>query len=63
MIGTLLDIPRKTKDHTKARLDLIDLTIKEHLQPTVAEDGQHFSIPRISYSNEKCSKGFVPKGS
>ena len=30
-IGTLLDIPRKTKDHTKARLDLIDLAIKERL--------------------------------
>lgn len=50
VIGTLLDIPGKTKDHTKARLDLIDLAIKEHLQPTCVEDGEHINIPRASYS-------------
>jgi len=31
VIETLLDIPRKAKDHTNACLDLIDLGLKEHL--------------------------------
>jgi len=40
VIGMLVDILGKSKDHTKAHLDLVDLGIKEHLQPHILDDGQ-----------------------
>ncbi|XP_076933271.1 uncharacterized protein LOC143599119 [Bidens hawaiensis] len=39
--GTLLDISGKSKDHPKARFDLLDLKIKEKLQPKLSDDGKH----------------------
>ncbi|XP_076913508.1 uncharacterized protein LOC143572168 [Bidens hawaiensis] len=36
--GTLLDISGKSKDHPKARFDLLDLKIKEKLQPKLSDD-------------------------
>jgi len=40
---------------------LIDLAIKEHLQPTVVEDGQHIGIPRASYSIGNAQKDLFLK--
>ncbi|TYK28247.1 uncharacterized protein E5676_scaffold600G00470 [Cucumis melo var. makuwa] len=36
LIGTLLDIPSKTKDGVKSRLDLVELNIRSELAPQVA---------------------------
>ncbi|XP_021775400.1 uncharacterized protein LOC110739246 [Chenopodium quinoa] len=39
VIGTLLDIPQKTKDHKSARRDLVKLNLMPELQPRELEDG------------------------
>ena len=56
VIGMLLDIPGKSKDHTKARLDLVDLGIKEHLQPYILDDGQHIKLPPAPFSMDNVGK-------
>ncbi|XP_048497954.1 uncharacterized protein LOC125496516 [Beta vulgaris subsp. vulgaris] len=38
LLGTLLDIKGKTKDHAKGRFDLMDLGFKEELHPQLADD-------------------------
>jgi hypothetical protein len=55
LIGTILNIPRKTKDTTKARLDLKDLGIKEELQ--FREDGDSCEMPNARYTLYKEKKG------
>jgi hypothetical protein len=51
LIGTILNIPGKTKDTTKARLDLKDLGIKEELQ--FREDGDSCEMPNARYTLSK----------
>jgi hypothetical protein len=51
LIGTILNISGKTKDTTKARLDLKDLGIKEELQFT--EDGDSCEMPSARYTLSK----------
>jgi hypothetical protein len=51
LIGTILNIPGKTKDTTKARLDLEDLGIKEELQ--FREDGDSCEMPNARYTLSK----------
>lgn len=49
VIGTLLDIPGKTKDHMKARKDLKDLNMMPELQPKRSEDGQCIEIAKSRF--------------
>jgi hypothetical protein len=51
LIGTILNTPGKTKDTTKARLDLKDLGIKEELQ--FREDGDSCEMPNARYTLSK----------
>lgn len=50
LIGTLLDIRGKSKDHTKARFDLLEMGIKEKLQPEFSSDGEQVFIHKACYS-------------
>ena len=50
LIGTLLDISGKTKDHTKARFDLLDLGIKKELHPKLSNDHKQVYLPKACYS-------------
>jgi hypothetical protein len=52
LIGTILNIARKTKDTAKSRLDLKELGIKEELQ--FIEDGE---MPVARYALSKDQKG------
>jgi hypothetical protein len=51
LIGTILNIVGKTKDTTKARLDLKDLGIKKELQ--FREDGDSWEMPNARYTLSK----------
>ena len=44
ILGTLLNIFGKTKDHLNARLDLQELGIRKNLHPTTFIDGKHIQI-------------------
>lgn len=44
IIGTLLNIARKSKDHVNARYDLQDLGIRKDLHPIETADGQFVEI-------------------
>lgn len=46
VIGTLLDIPGKTKDHIKAQMDLLKIDIMHELQPKLRNDGQQYGIAK-----------------
>lgn len=48
-VGTLLDIPSKTKDGLKSRNDLVDLSIRHDLHPVVLPNGKT-EIPPACYS-------------
>ncbi|XP_021754575.1 uncharacterized protein LOC110719903 [Chenopodium quinoa] len=56
VIGTLLDISQKTKDHVSARRDLVELNLMPELQPRELEDGgEEFPRSRFWMSLEqKC---------
>ncbi|XP_063936159.1 uncharacterized protein LOC135147220 [Daucus carota subsp. sativus] len=44
VLGTLLNIGGKTKDHLEARLDLKELGIRKAIHPTTSADGKHLEI-------------------
>lgn len=48
LIGTLMDIPGKTKDNIKARLDLQHMGIRKDLHPVI--NNEKFSFPVASYT-------------
>nr|ABA98042.1 transposon protein, putative, CACTA, En/Spm sub-class [Oryza sativa Japonica Group] len=48
-VGTLLDIPSKTKDGLKSRNDLVDLSIRHDLHPVLLPNGKT-EIPPACYS-------------
>ncbi|XP_057452582.1 uncharacterized protein LOC130744411 [Lotus japonicus] len=50
IIGTLLDIPGKTKDHKKARFDLQDMGIRKTLHPKVTDDGRNIMFSKACFS-------------
>ncbi|XP_074307835.1 uncharacterized protein LOC141642788 [Silene latifolia] len=54
LLGTLLDIVGKTKDHAKARFDILELGIKEDLHPQLSDDQKHVYFQKACYS--MCSK-------
>uniref|UniRef100_A0A803MGC2 Transposase-associated domain-containing protein n=1 Tax=Chenopodium quinoa TaxID=63459 RepID=A0A803MGC2_CHEQI len=51
----------KTRDHDKARLDLLDLGIKPHLHPYPSEDGSHMLFPPAPYSMSNAKKDLFLK--
>ena len=51
LIGTLLNIKGKTKDGVNARLDLIEMKIREELAPK--EVGRHTYLPPACYTLSK----------
>ena len=50
LIGTLLDISGKSKDHAKARFDLLEMGIKERLQPELSNAGKHVFFQKACFS-------------
>ncbi|KAL0536744.1 hypothetical protein IC582_025704 [Cucumis melo] len=59
ILGTLLDIPRKTKDGLNARRDLADLKIRPKFSPIKGE--KKIFIPPACYTLTKKEKRFVLK--
>ncbi|XP_042460417.1 uncharacterized protein LOC122043920 [Zingiber officinale] len=56
LIGTLLDVAGKSKDHAKARFDLIELGVKEKLQPELSLDGEHVVLQKACYAMSRIEK-------
>ena len=54
LIGTLLNIKGKTKEGVNARLDLIEMNIREELAPR--EVGKHTYLPAACYTLSKKEK-------
>lgn len=56
IIGTLLDIPGKTRDHEKARFDLQEMGIRKKLHPKETNQGKKLMFAKACFSmtpNEK----------
>jgi hypothetical protein len=49
IIGTLLDMPRKTKDGLKSRTDLVQFDLRSELHPILRPNGKHL-LPPASYT-------------
>jgi hypothetical protein len=49
IIGTLLDMLRKTKDGLKSRTDLVQFELRPELHPILRSNGKHF-LPPASYT-------------
>ena len=50
ILGTLLDISGKTKDHAKARYDLKDMGIRKNLHPQDTEDSKRTKLTKACFS-------------
>ncbi|XP_012849503.1 PREDICTED: uncharacterized protein LOC105969303 [Erythranthe guttata] len=55
VLGTLLNLEGKTKDHENSRLDLKDMGIRHALHPTILESGRKY-LPAASFSMSKKEK-------
>jgi hypothetical protein len=49
IIGTLLDMPRKSKDGLKSRTDLVQFELRPELHPVSRPNGKYF-LPPTSYT-------------
>jgi hypothetical protein len=49
IIGTLLDMSRKTKEGLKSRTDLVQFELRPELHPILKLNGKHF-LPPASYT-------------
>jgi hypothetical protein len=49
IIGTLLDMPRKSKDGLKSRTDLVQFELRLELHPISRANGKYF-LPPTSYT-------------
>jgi hypothetical protein len=49
IIGTLLDMPRKTKDGLKSHTDLVQFDLRPELHPILRPNGKYF-LPPTSYT-------------
>jgi Domain of unknown function (DUF4218)/Transposase family tnp2/Domain of unknown function (DUF4216) len=56
LVSTLLHIPGKTKDGISARLDLVDMGIRERLHPRVMEDGKRAYMEPVTHTLSKVEK-------
>ena len=62
IIGTLLDIPGKTKDGLTSRLDLVEMGIRTDLAPEQAAAGEDHTDIRVIVTpstNEKCERCWI----
>ncbi|WMV58610.1 hypothetical protein MTR67_051995 [Solanum verrucosum] len=50
ILGTLLDISGKTKDHAKGRYDLKDMGIRKNLHPKDTEDNKRTKFAKVCFS-------------
>jgi len=50
VIGTILNIPGKTKDHANARYDLKEMGIRKNLQPKDTKDGKRTKFAKACFS-------------
>ena len=50
ILGTLLDISGKTKDHVNARYDLKDMGIRKNLHPEDTEDSKRTKMAKACFS-------------
>ncbi|KAL3834256.1 hypothetical protein ACJIZ3_008992 [Penstemon smallii] len=55
VIGTLLGLEGKTKDHENSRLDLVDMGIRQELHPVTLESGKKY-LPAACFSMSKKEK-------
>ncbi|XP_012837541.1 PREDICTED: uncharacterized protein LOC105958084 [Erythranthe guttata] len=55
VIGTLLNLEGKTKDHENSRLDLEDMGIRHALHPTILDSGRKY-LPAACFSMSKKEK-------
>lgn len=53
IIGTLLDIHEKSKDHMKAQLHLQELGIRKRLQSKFIDEGKNVKYVRACYNLSK----------
>ncbi|XP_028801682.1 uncharacterized protein LOC114756892 [Neltuma alba] len=56
LIGTLLHIPGKTKDGINARLDLVEIGIRERLHPQLKESGKRVYLELAAHTLSKAEK-------
>jgi hypothetical protein len=42
IIGTLLDMPRKSKDRLKSHIDLVQFELRPELHPILRPNGKYF---------------------
>ena len=56
LVSTLLHIPGKTKDGISARLDLVDMGIRERLHPQLREDGKRAYMGLAAHTLSKAEK-------
>jgi uncharacterized protein DUF4218 len=56
LLGTLLDITGKSKDHHKARLDMKEMGIRKELHPLDSGDDRFVLLPKASFSMTKEEK-------
>jgi hypothetical protein len=59
LIGTLLDIPGKTKDGIKSRQDLQEMKIRKGLHPTEVGEKNSNCLMLLSHYGKKKSTSFV----
>jgi len=53
IIGTLLNIPGKTKDGVKSRLDLVEMRIHEQLAPKQKEKNMYLPLACYTLSRKE----------
>ncbi|XP_010667637.1 uncharacterized protein LOC104884650 [Beta vulgaris subsp. vulgaris] len=56
VLSTLLDVPGKSKDHHKARLDLEEMGVRQELHPKKSDDERYILLPKASFSMTKEEK-------
>ncbi|KAL8097245.1 hypothetical protein AgCh_030391 [Apium graveolens] len=56
ILGTLLNISGKTKDHVNARLDLQEMGIRKILHPTTSTDGKYLEIRAANFDKTNKEK-------
>jgi hypothetical protein len=56
VVGTLMNLDGKTKDHIKARLDLQEMGIRPELHP-VAQNNNKLHLPPACFSMDRKEKG------
>ena len=57
VLGTLLDIPGKSKDHLNAHLDVQDMGIRKEPYPKQSEESRHPLLPKACFSMSLEEKG------